>query len=251
MYDVLTDLRLKPTTFRLYALIFNAIHYTKKGFTMTNNEIEEAIGLSNATTQRALNQLIELNYISISKGQKIRLDGQIKILNDEAYRTINVNGLEPKKAKKELDWKEDEKFISFYNRYRDAVKSMGKKMNTNQKNAYKLYVKIKDKRELINNTNEYTRQMRETNTYLKDLSTWLNIKNEHWINDEYSGKQRTYNENVNYYFDTLRVLWYKVNGSQCNTRELRDLVEKLVRAKDIEKLEGYVEKWEKKLAQVK
>lgn len=248
------DKRLTHSTFRLYTIIYRLTQYTEEGFNLTNEEITEKIGLSSSTISASLRQLKDLGYVSISKGQKVSVEGQIRILNDGAYRTIKVTDKEAIKkseAKKELNWKEDEKFISFYNRYREAVKSQGRPMNTNQKNAYKLYVKVKNKRELINNTNEYTRQMRETNTFLKDLSTWLNVKNELWINEEYTGKHRTYNENVDYYFYTLKTLWYKVNGSQCNTRELQDLVEKLVQAKDIDKLEGYVEKWEKKLGQVK
>jgi len=250
--EALSDKRLKDSTFRLYCCIWKAMEINNRPFVKTNKEITEYTGMSESTITRALNQLIDLDYVNVSKGQKVSVDGQIRILNDNPYRTIEVtDNIETKKTKKELNWKEDEKFVSFFNRYREAVKSQGRPMNTNQKNAYKLYVKVKNKRELINNTNEYTRQMRETNTYLKDLSTWLNTKNELWINDEYSGKQRTYNENVDYYFYTLKTLWYKVNGSHCNTRELQDLVEKLVQAKDIEKLEYYVEKWEKKLAQVK
>jgi len=248
------DKRLTHSTFRLYTLIYRLHEMTEEGFHLTNEEITEKIGLSSSTISASLKQLKDLGYVIISKGTKVSVDGQIRILNDGAYRSIEVTDKEAIKKsepKKELNWKKDERFISFYTRYREAVKSQGRTMNTNQKNAYKLYVKITNKRELINNTNEYTRQMRETNTYLKDLSTWLNTKNELWINDEYSGKQRTYIENVNYYFDTLKNLWYKVNGTQCNTRELQDLVERLVQDKNIEKLEEYVEKWEKKVAQVK
>ena len=184
--EALSDKKLKDSTFRLYCCIWKSMEVNNKPFIKTNTEITDYTGMSESTITRALKQLIDLGYVTVSKGQKVNIDGQIRILNDESYRTLNVTDkVEVKKDKKVLNWKEDEKFVSFYNRYREAIKSQGRPMNTNQKNAYKLYVKIKNKEELFSNTNEYCRQMRETNTYLKDLSTWLNVKNELWINDDY------------------------------------------------------------------
>lgn len=250
--EALQDKRLKDSTFRLYCCIWKAMEINNKPFIKTNEEINEYTGMSTSTITRALNQLIDLDYVRVTKGQKVSVDGQIRILNDNPYRTIEVtDNIDKKKTKKELDWRQDNKFVSFYNRYKEAVKSMGRPMNTNQKNAYKLYVKIKNKEELINNTNEYCRQMRATNTYLKDLSTWLNLKNELWINEEYTAVKRSYNENVEYYFDRLKSLCYQVEGHNNRVVKIREVVEKFVAEKNLAQLDELVKIWEEKLAQLK
>tara|TARA_R110002051_G_scaffold319374_1_gene403337 strand:- start:1219 stop:2007 length:789 start_codon:yes stop_codon:yes gene_type:complete len=253
--------KLKPAQFMLYSAIFTTIQYTGKDFIMTDSELADKYeGLSERSITRHLPELVAEGYITLSKGQKINLNGQITILNDGAYRTISTTAtIKPtKNAKKkvELNWEEDEKFISFYNRYRDSSLKVGSRIGANKKTAYKLYVKIKDKEELFANTNEYARQMIDTNTYMKGITAWLNNTHQHWINDDYvvrPVKVNVHEENFKRMredYIELKML-YSQAGEAIDLKALENKMMRYYKSNTYNKVNKEIKRLQDKLGQVK
>jgi predicted transcriptional regulator len=167
--------------FKLLHVIYEDVNSSMNECVLTNEQLAKSIGESESTVKRCISKLEESGILTRQIDKAIKTATGIK--HESNPRTINLTGL--KKIKKISNWKEDEKFASFYNRYRDSAKKVGSLIGANQKTAYKLYIKIKDKEELINNTNEYCRQMISTNTFIKGITSWLNNTSQHWINDDY------------------------------------------------------------------
>ena len=174
--EALSDKRLKDSTFRLYCCIWKALEVNDKPFIKTNKEITEYTGMSESTITRGINQLMDLGYITVSKGQKVSVDGQIRILNNEAYRTINVtDNIEAKpKTKSEKNIKSEQSFELFW---KDKVKN--KKGKESALKAWKR-LSIEEQRLAYKMIGYYYKSVSDSR-YYAHVSTWLNGKR---FNDE-------------------------------------------------------------------
>ena len=171
--------KLKPAQFMLYSAIFTTIQYTGKDFIMTDSELADKYeGLSERSITRHLPELVAEGYITLSKGQKINLNGQITILNDGAYRTISTTAtIKPtKNAKKKTDKnkKSKETFEIFWkNRVKNKI---GKEA------AMKAWIRLSiEEQRLAYKMIGYYYKTVEDSRYFSHTSTWLNGKR---FNDE-------------------------------------------------------------------
>ena len=128
--------KLQPAEFMLYSAIFNTIQFTGENFTMTTPEIADTYqGLNETSIKRSLKVLIDEGYVTVKRGTKVNLNGQITILNGEPYRTIiPTDKVTPTKNAKKKDNKESlERFDKFWS---DKVKKENKKGKENAKRAW-------------------------------------------------------------------------------------------------------------------
>tara|TARA_R110002012_G_scaffold231709_1_gene404401 strand:- start:948 stop:1613 length:666 start_codon:yes stop_codon:yes gene_type:complete len=174
--QALSDKRLNHTTFRLYICIWKNIQMTNTGFTKTNAEITDYLGISPATISNCIEQLIELGYVTKSKGQKINHNGQIVILNDGAYRTLHVTDnveVKPKKVSK----KKEEGIKTFEIFWNNKVKN-----KKGKETALKSWLRLTiEEQRLAYKMIGYYYKTVEDSKYYAHVSTWLNGKR---FNDE-------------------------------------------------------------------
>ena len=176
--EALSDKRLKDSTFRLYCCVWKAMEINNKPFIKTNKEITDYTGMSESTITRALNQLIDLDYVHVSKGQKVSLDGQIRILNDNPYRTIEVtdNNIKPKTNKK-VSQKKEEGMKTFEIFWNNKVKN-----KKGKEAALKSWLRLTiEEQRLAYKMIGYYYKTVEDSRYYAHVSTWLNGKR---FNDE-------------------------------------------------------------------
>jgi hypothetical protein len=173
--------KLKPAPFMLYSAIFTTIQYTGEDFIMTDAELAEKYeGLSERTITRYLPELVAEGYITLSHGQKINLNGQITILNGEAYRTIKpTDVIKPTKNSKivknrESNNKSIETFEIFWkNRVKNKI---GKDA------ALKAWIKLSiEEQRLAYKMISYYYNTIDDSKFFAHTSTWLNGKR---FNDE-------------------------------------------------------------------
>jgi hypothetical protein len=175
--EALSDKRLKDSTFRLYCCVWKAMEINNKPFIKTNKEITDYTGMSESTITRALNQLIDLNYVQVSKGQKVSLDGQIRILNDNPYRTIEVTDDNIKPRTQKVSQKKEEGIKTFEIFWNNKVKN-----KKGKEAALKSWLRLTiEEQRLAYKMIGYYYKTVEDSKYFAHVSTWLNGKR---FNDE-------------------------------------------------------------------
>jgi len=174
--EALSDKRLKDSTFRLYCCIWKSMEVNNKPFIKTNLEITDYTGMSESTITRGIKQLIDLGYVTVSKGQKVSIEGQIRILNDNPYRTINVTDNIEVKNKK-ISAKKEEGIKTFEIFWNNKVKN-----KKGKESALKSWLRLTiEEQRLAYKMIGYYYKTVEDSRYFAHVSTWLNGKR---FNDE-------------------------------------------------------------------
>ena len=258
-YTAITDSRLSTSSKVLYSFIFAATEFSPQGYCdSTNKKITESIQLSKSTITTCIEQLKEFNYITQVDIKRVRTqDGLFSSSNGEAYRQLHPSNITvTPKAKKVLDWRKDETFVKFYKMY---VSGSIKTGNDNQATAYRLYIKIDNKEELITNTKEYLAQSKAADTYTKNISSWLNNTKQYWINDIYipnhksqagnRTEQQESNRQLQNMKDDIRTIQMLQNqlGKDTPREEIKKYVIDMYKKNTYNKVTIFINKLENKL----